>query len=416
MKVLIKKGWIHEQDGSANTQADIFIENGVIGAIGKDLAVDADEVLDQEGVHVSAGWFDPFVNFCEPGNEHKEDLASGSQAALAGGFTDVGIVPDTAPIIDSRPQLDFIARNTEEYRLQLWVAPSFVKEGNPSELSEILELSEAGAIAFNQPQLSSLPDSVILKALDYVKITGKKVCLSATDHSIIPGAFVHEGLVNVQIGLRGIPAFSEELQVKKYVELLRYTNSHMHIRGVSSLKALDVIRSAKADGLHLSCDTTVYHLLYTDAALLSFDTNFKLSSPLRSEQDRVALVEAVQSGLIDAVTCAHEPHEEDSKKTEIKMAENGVIGLQTMYPLLAKAVGIECALDILVNRNRKVFGLEVPTLREGEKARLTVFQPETSWILNAETNRSKSSNSMLWEQSLEGKSVATVFESKLTRV
>lgn len=415
MKVLIKKAWIHGPDGSADQQADVFIQDGIINTIGNELSLEADSVLEGQDLHVSAGWFEPFANFCEPGNEYKEDLDSGCEAAIAGGFTDVGLVPDTAPMIDSRPQLDFIAKNSEYQNIELWVGPSFAKDGKSGELSEILELSEAGAFAFNQPEMASLPDSVILKALDYAKVTGKKVCLDATDHSIIPGAFVHEGLVNVQIGLRGIPDFSEELLVKKYVELLRYTGSHMHIRGISSRKVLDTIHQAKEDGLHLSCDTSVYHLLYTDESLMSFDTNFKLSSPLRSESDRLALVEAVKSGLIDVVTSGHAPQDEDAKKTEITMAENGVIGLQTMFPLLAKAVGVEVAIQILTRRNRTAFGIEFPEVSEGAPAKLTVFESSTEWIFDETTNKSKSNNSMLWRQTLQGKALATVYHSKLNR-
>ena len=416
MKVLIKKALIHDIDGSiAHRDTDILIENGQITAVGNNLNHDADHTLAEDGLHVSSGWFDPFVNFCEPGNEHKEDLHSGCAAAIAGGFTAVGVLPDTQPLLDSRPQIDFIERSTEGLGIQVLVGPSFVKEGNHGELSEILELSEAGAFAFNQPEAVSLTDAVVLKALDYSKFTSKKVCLDVTNHSIIPGAFIHEGLVNVKIGLRGIPSFSEVLLVKKYIELLRYTGASLHLSGVSTADSLELISAAKADGLDLTCDCSVYHLLHTDEDLLSFNTNFKLRTPLRSELDRNALVAAVMSGTIDVVTAYHQPHEEDAKKTEITLADSGVIGLQTLYPLLIQAVGLEKAIGILVSRNRTAFNRDVPVIKEGNAVNLTVFNPESAWVLNAESNKSKSNNSMLWNEQVMGSVLATVLGSKFNR-
>lgn len=416
MKVLIKKALIHGNDGSiAHTGKDIFIENGRIESIGDGISYDADITLAHEALHVSPGWFDPFANFCEPGNEHKEDLQSGCNAAMAGGFTAVGVLPDTQPLLDSRPQIDFIERSTEHLGIDVHVGPSFVKEGNHCELSEILELSEAGAFAFNQPQATSLTDTVVLKALDYAKVTGKKVCLDVTNHSLIPGAFIHEGLINVKIGLRGIPAFSEVLLVKKYIELLRYTGASLHLSGISSADSLELISAAKKDGLRLTCDCSIYHLHYTDEDLISFNTNFKLRTPLRSESDRKMLHAAVLSGTIDVVTAYHQPHEEDAKKTEITIADSGVIGLQTFYPLLAESLGLEKAIEVLVSRNRNAFGLNVPGVAEGSLANLTVFSPEAVWTLDSESNRSKSNNSMLWNEQIKGSVLATMLESKFNR-
>lgn len=407
MKLLIKDVVIHDEGIVHKEKVDIEIVDGVISSIGKVDALDH-KVISESNLHCSAGWFDPFVNFGEPGHEHKENLQSGCAAAAEGGFTRVGLLPDTFPVIDNRPHLDFVAQASSQFPTKVGVHPSFVKNGQDNELSELVEMSDAGAISFRYPGRKNASAALLLKALEYAKVAQRKITVSATDFSIIPEAFMHEGMVNVGLGLRGVPSFTEELLVTKYIALLKYTGSSMHISGISSGNSVELIEKAKKQGLQISADTSVYNLLFTDENLISFDTNFKLNPPLRAEVDRKALLEGVKTGAIDVITSRHEPHEEDAKKCEMKTASFGVVGIQTLFSLLLKELKIDQVLDILVHRNRRAFQFDSPTIKEGMDAELTFFDSEKQWTFDSESNQSKSSNSMFYGKELRGRPLGIV--------
>ncbi|MGB0429548.1 MAG: dihydroorotase [Bacteroidia bacterium] len=373
---------------------DIEIIDGVYTQIGKIEISDHNRVIEKENLHCAPGFFDPFVNFGEPGFEHKEGLVSGCKAAAYGCFTQVAQMPDTNPVIDNRPQVDFINSQSKSLPVLVGAMPSFTKAQSVNELSEIGELADAGVIAFSQLSNKVVKPSVLLKALEYAKAFNKKLVVHATDFELVPGAFIHEGITNVKIGMRGIPDFTEELLVKKYVELLRYSGSSLHISGISSQKSLAIIEMAKSEGLNLTADTSVYNLIFTEDNLLDFDTNFKLNPPLRSVNDKDALIDAVKSGVIDVVTSNHQPHEDDAKKLELETSEFGVIGVQTVFPALADTIGLSNAINILANRNRKTFDLDIPTIKVGNRANLSLFNPKSSWVFKVSNNLSKSQNSM----------------------
>lgn len=386
----------------------LHIKNGRIASIGTEMPSESAEIVDTKGAFFSAGWFDPLANFCEPGLEHKEDVVSGAEVAIRGGFTRVGLLPDTDPLIDSHPQLAYIERRSQALLPHVHVLPSFVKRGNYDELSEILEMDEAGALAFAQPKGLLLHPSVVLKSLEYIRPTAKRLVLYVNDRKTVPGAFIHEGWANVQLGMRGIPDFCEEVIVKQYIELLRYTKSSCHLSGLSSRRSLPYVAQAKQEGLNLTCDVSINQLLFNERDLLGFDTNYKLDPPLRSEADQAALAQAVENGLIDVVTSQHCPHEADAKRTEMHLAAFGVIGLQTLFPLLCKVFSFDKAIDILTHQNRRPFGIEMPAIKVGEEAEITFFQPDKPWVFDEVTNASKSTNSMMWGKTLQGQALGVV--------
>ncbi|MFY0675452.1 MAG: hypothetical protein JXQ87_18795 [Bacteroidia bacterium] len=408
MKLLFKGINVLDNAEKVFKTVDIEISEGIITKIGNINAANEHQIIEINGLHCAEGFFDPFVNFCEPGLEYKEDLNSGIESAAFGGFTQVGLLPYTEPAIDSRPQIEFIKSATQSAAVKASVIPLFTKANSKNELSEIGEMADAGALAFVQSQYGVVKPTVLLKALEYSKISGKKIVVNCTDFDIIPGAFIHEGETNVMIGMRGIPPFTEELLVKQYIELLRYTDSSIHISGVSCAESIPLISAAKAQGLKLTADTSIYNLLFTEKDIVDFDTNFKLDPPLRSEIDRQSLVDAVKSNVIDVVTCKHDPQDEDLKKTELKMAAFGVIGLQTAFSALTSAVGLDCAINILTHRNKEAFGVKSNSIKEGEVANLSLFVPDAQWKFNQELNKSKSENSMFLEKQMIGKPIGIV--------
>lgn len=398
------------------THCDVEIYDGLIkkiAASGVSPVSKEFELFDANGAFLSPGWFDPFCQAGEPGLEYREDLTSASRVAIYGGFSQLGLLPNTEPVLENIQQLHYIYRRNEQLPIEFLGLPTFYKSKAPNELSEIAELSHGGAIGFCHENEKLPSTQLLMKALEYLKISGKRLCVHAYDLSTVPSAFMHEGDVNVKMGLRGIPSFTERLLVEKYISLCEYTRSKIHISGLSSAEGLGLIEQAKSRGVDITCDTSVYNLLMTENSLESFDTNYKLLPPLRSDNDHKALKEAVESGIIDAVSCFHEPQHQDDKKTEITSAAFGAIGLQTFFPLLLKCVGVELTQDILTKRNRSLFELPVPEIAEGASAEFTLYQPEEKWTFTKSNNQSKSSNSMLIDEEMKGKVMAVFTKGKL---
>lgn len=387
---------------------DILVKDGIITQI-------APEILDVENIEefsypsswqISPSWADPRVNFCDPGFEHREDLDSGSEAALFGGILHVGILPFTEPVIDKKASIKYI------YDKGSHVLPYFyplapINKGNAStELTEMIDLYKAGAIAFVQSPQSRISKDVLIKALDYAKAIPSKIWFDANDLSLIPGAFVNEGNVHVELGLRGLSREIEELTTFTILTLAKYCNKSVHIMGLSSYNAIDLVRNAKQQGQAVSCDTAVSNLLFTDEVLHNFDTNYKLDPLLRTEKDRLELIDAVLDGTIDVITSNHQPFEEDYKKCELALASFGVIGVQTLFSALLMVLNdVGAVIEILAFRNRNILNIEYSTINIGNKVDITAFDADVKWFFNGATNKSKSSNSMFYKKELTGKAV-----------
>ena len=419
MTILLKQVTIADPQSKHNgLTTDIFIENGVIVSIESNSSKKADQIIDCKGSFVSGGWVDVFSNFCDPGFEFKETLQSGIAAAAAGGYTRVLVMGDTKPVTDNKAQVAYIYAAGNHSNVTLHPIGAITKKMEGQSLAEMYDMRASNAVAFSDGMHPVQSPGVFLKALQYVKAFDGVLIQIPIDKTIAANGLMHEGIVSTQMGLPGLPAVAEELMVKRDIDLLRYTNSKLHITGVSSATTVDLIRAAKKEGLAISCSVTPTHLFYCDEDMTTYNTNLKVIPPVRTKADREALRAAVVDGTIDCIASHHAPQDWDHKVCEFEYAEFGNIGLQTTYAALEQTVpGLKPAQisNLLSGNARQIFGLPGVSIEEGHAAELTIFNRTETTTLTPENNKSKSSNSAFMKQPLTGKVMATIHNNQLTQ-
>ncbi|AHM62543.1 dihydroorotase, multifunctional complex type [Flammeovirgaceae bacterium 311] len=417
MKILIKDVRVISPGFSSDTY-HILLEDGIFRSIAPSASAPetgADRVIDIPNLHLSAGWFDLRATFGEPGLEYKEDLESGSSAAAAGGYTDVLLMPNTEPVVDSKNSVHFIrgSRLSSPTRLHVAAAVSLGAKGE--QLTEILDLHKAGALAFTDGLHPVSDPALIVRTLQYLQKTSGLFLNQPVEPRLTLGGQMHEGINSTLLGMKGIPAMAEEIALQRDLELLRYAGGRMHISCLSTAAAVALVRKAKAEGLAVTADVAVHNLVYTDELLMEFDTNFKLNPPLRSEQDRLALLSGLRDGTIDAIVSDHRPEDIENKRLEFDLAAFGAISLQTTYAALCSLPDLsqELIVQKLTEGPRKVLGLPQVQISEGQEACCTLFVPELSWTMDESSNRSRSENSPYWQQELKGKAVGVIVHQKI---
>jgi dihydroorotase len=412
MTILIKQARVVDPSSSINGQiTDIFIENGIISKIEKNITDKADKTIEIKGLHVSPGWMDVFANFGDPGYEFKETLETGAAAAAAGGYTDVMVIPNTNPAIQSKANVEYIAQKTKQLPVTIHPIGALTKNTEGKELAEMYDMRTSGAIAFSDGINSVQSSGLLVKALQYVKAFGGTIIQLPDDKTINPHGLMNEGIVSTQLGLPGKPAMAEELIVARDIKLARYAESRLHFTGVSSKKSLEYIKRGKESGAMISCSVTPYHLFFCDEDVKEYDTNLKVNPPLRTKEDRDALKKAINDGTIDCIATHHLPHEYDSKVLEFEYAQFGMIGLETSYAVLNTAVpetAQEKWISLLSVNPRKIFGLNEIKIEEGSNAMITLFDPKQKWVVTEKDIHSKSKNSPFIGKELTGKVIGII--------
>lgn len=407
MKILIKQARLVDPSSPFNGQtADIFIENGIIRSIRKKISEKADQEISMEGLHVSPGWVDVFANFADPGYEYKETLETGAAAAVAGGYTDVLVIPNTKPAIQDKAGVEYICQKSKSLPVNIHPLGAITKNTEGKELAEMYDMKASGALAFSDGLNSIQSAGLLLKALQYVKAFDGTIIQLPDDKSIIPHGLMNEGIISTRLGLPGKPAMAEELMVARDIKLARYAESKLHFTGVSTKKSLEYIRRGKEGGIEVSCSVTPYHLFFCDEDLSSYDTNLKVNPPLRTIAEREALKTAVIDGTVDCIATHHLPHENDSKVVEFQYAENGMIGVETAYPVVNAAIDgltAEKTVELFSINPRRIFNLPAATIQEHTAASLTLFIPDKKWIFTEADIKSKSKNSPFTGKELKGK-------------
>ncbi|QHS59418.1 dihydroorotase [Chitinophaga agri] len=386
-------------------QQDILIENGIIRQIGKDISAAQARVVSGDNLHVSLGWTDLFAHFSDPGQEYKEDLQSGVDAAAKGGFTTVMIVPNTQPALHTKAQIEYVLSRTRYSAVQVLPIGAVTKNLEGTSLAEMYEMKLAGAVAFSDGLKPIQSPGIMLKALQYVKAVNGTIIQLPDDLSISAHGLMHEGIYSTQLGMPGKPGIAEELIIQRDLELAQYTDSRIHFTGISTRKSAALIADAKGKGIKVTCSVTPYHLSLTDAHLVSYDSNLKLNPPLRTAEDVQALRDAVKNGVIDCFATHHLPQDWDAKQVEFEYAKNGMIGLESAFGVYRKylpEVSVERLIDMLSIQPRKIFGLPELSLSEGAAANLTIFDPEQEWVLTTGHLASKSKNSAYIGADLKG--------------
>jgi dihydroorotase len=409
MKILIQQARIIDRSSPHNgTIRDILVDNGRIAAIGTELTVAADKVIRHPGLHVSPGWVDIFSHFCDPGYEYKETLETGAAAAAAGGYTDVFVLPNTRPVVDSKSQVEYIRRVAATLPVNIHPVGAITRGLEGKDLAEMYDMRHSGAIAFSDGTLPVQSAGLLLKGLQYVKAFDGVIIQVPDDQTVGAGGLMNEGIVSTRLGLPGKPMMAEELMVARDIKLLRYTGSRLHFTGITSPRSLEYIRRAKDSGLAVSCSVTPYHLFFTDADLVDYDTNLKVYPPLRDESSVQALRQAVLEGAVDCIAAHHFPQESDSKVVEFEYARPGISSLETVYAALRTqlpGLSAERTVDLLSYQPRLLFGLEQPSIVEGQTATLSLFNPEGETRPAPGTTKSKSKNSPFFGKTLKGQAL-----------
>lgn len=408
MKILIQSPQILDPNSSFHQkEKNVLINNGKIEQIG-DKNFSADKVIKAEGMILSIGWFDLGTFIGDPGLEHREDLTSAAKVAVAGGFTELAMLPNTSPSVQSKNEVSYITRLNDNRLLQIHAMASVTRNNKGEELTEMIDLHEAGAIAFTDGLKPIWHTDIVLKALQYLQKFNGVLIDHPEDTWLNMFGQMHEGVNSTRLGLKGMPRIAEEIVIGKHIELLNYAGGKLHLSKISTAKSVELVKAAKKK-LKLSCDIAAYQPLYDDSLLADFDTNYKVSPPLREKADNDALIRGLKDGTIDVICSAHLPHDDESKNLEFDLAEFGIIDLQTFgshLTALSKNVDWPILLEKVTSGPRQVLNLEVPLIEEGVKANLTLFDPDKTWVLDEKTNLSKSKNSPWFGKELKGKAVA----------
>jgi len=417
MNVLIKQAVIVSASSPFNGQSkDIFIKDGFIAIIADEINEPSDQLIQQEGLHVSIGWMDSFAHFCDPGFEYRETLETGTMAAATGGFTDVMIVPNTNPVVHTKSQVEYIVQKSAVSGVKVHPIGAVTKNAAGKELAEMYDMANSGAVAFSDGINAIQDGGLLLKALQYVKTIDGTVIQIPEDKSIGSGGLMNEGIISTQLGLPGKPAMAEELMVARDIKLTRYADSKLHFTGVSSSKSLEYIKRAKAAEVKITCSVTPYHLFFCDEDLQQYDTNLKVNPPVRTTADRLALVQGLLDGTIDCIASHHIPQNYDSKVCEFEYAKNGMIGLESLFGVVWSLVNEQTTIGDLVEKlsvnPRSIFGLSMPEIKEGAAATLTLFNPETECTFEETNIQSKSKNSAFIGKQLKGKVIGIINGTK----
>ncbi|QIP17148.1 dihydroorotase [Spirosoma aureum] len=401
---------------------DLFIINGLIRQIGINLQVDEGvRIVEVDNLHVSPGWVDMRVSAQDPGFEHKEDITSVCQAAKAGGFTDIVVLPNTLPVIDSKGPLGYIRRMAEGQPVSVHVTAAVTKKAAGEDFTEMLDLHHAGAVAFTDGTHTLQNPDLFLKTLQYLQPVDGLLMNRPEETLLTLFGQMHEGIQSTLLGLKGIPALAEELMVERDLRLLDYVlgadNTHvrpvLHFSTISSARSVELIRQAKANGTPVSCDVAAHQLVFDDSALAGFDTNLKVNPPFRSVKDVDALWAGLVDGTIDAIVSDHTPQDAESKNLEFDQAEFGIIGLETVFALAAthnRNLSLSQLIDKLTIRPRHILRLPSVTIAEGQPASLTLFDPAGTWVYDQTFSKSK--NSPFLGQTLTGRVIGTVHQGQ----
>lgn len=437
MKLLIANGHLIDPAAQENTGMNILVEDGKVAAWLKasDGAPEGCEVIDASGLLVAPGFIDMHVHLREPGHEHKESIASGCAAAVAGGWTSVCPMPNTNPVNDNAAITRYMIEQAEKTGLaNVFPIGAITKSSDGSELAEMGEMKAAGAVAVSDDGRPVPSAGIMRRAMQYAADFALPVIDHCEDKSLSTGGVMHEGKISLLLGLKGMPALAEDIDVVRDILLARDTGAHVHIAHISTAGAVHAVREAKASGVNITCEAAPHHFTLTDAAVAglvrtgsesdrvnsAYDTNTKMAPPLRSEEDRNALLEGLRDGTIDCIATDHAPHHADEKSLEYDRAPFGITGLETAVGLAFTELVHKGVIDLVrlvelcsTNPARILSLAGRGTLAPGSVADITILDPEEVWTFKVADSRSKSKNSPFDGREFRGRAVTTIVNGRV---
>ncbi|BCR04995.1 dihydroorotase [Desulfuromonas versatilis] len=419
MKILIKGGRVIDPANGIDATLDILVEEGKISKIDKAIQAAGAEVIDAAGKLVTPGLVDIHVHLRDPGYEYKEDVVSGTRAAVAGGFTAVACMPNTSPVNDNKAVTLYIRHKAQEQgACRVYPVGSITKGLKGESLSEMGDLKEAGCVAFSDDGRPVCSGEMMRRALEYARPFGMPLISHAEDLSLVGEGVMNDGFVATELGLKGIPWVAEDASTARDVMLAEFTGSRLHVAHVSTKGSVEIIRAAKKRGVKVTCEATPHHFTLTDEAVRGYDTNAKMNPPLRGAEDVAAVRAGLADGTIDAIATDHAPHHYDEKNVEFNIALNGIVGLETALPLTLRLVDegvlpLSAAVDRLTCGPARALGLPGGTLETGAAADITVIDPELKWTVEAAKLNSKSKNTPFDGWKMKGAAIHTMVGGKV---
>ena len=415
MVVLIKQAKIiFPKSKFHNKTKDILIRNGVIEKIGSSIKEEKAKVIKSKNLHVSLGWMDIGAQCGEPGFEYRESLETLSQCAMAGGYTGLAIFPNTYPVIDNKSSIQYILNSSESHLVNYYPIGALSKKCQGEEITEMMDMSSQGAVAFSDGTKPVASNGLLLRALEYVKSIGGLIINSPKDTTLSNDSDIHEGEVSTSLGLKANPSISEFLTLERDIRLTQYADSKLLAHQISTKESVHILKTCKDKNIYSS--VAYLNLCKTEDAVSQFDVNSKVNPPLRAIEDQEALVKGVTGGTIDIITSNHIPLEEEAKKKEFVYADGGAIGLQTCYSgvsTFASQISLNKLIAALSINPRKILGLDIPQIEVGELANITLFDPDKKWTFDMSKNKSKSKNSPFIDTEFTGMVIGVINGKKV---
>ncbi|TXI76715.1 MAG: dihydroorotase [Flavobacteriales bacterium] len=396
-----------------DTTVDILIRNGVIAKVAARISAKDARAVNYEGAHASPGWVDLRAHFRDPGEEWKAGLANGLDAAAAGGFTAVAVLPSTKPVTDDRAGIGYLLQRAQGHPVQLLPIGALTQGLKGEQLAELYDQQQAGAVAFGDDQRTIRNSRLMMLALQYSSGVGAApVMVYPNDPDLSRGGQMHEGPMSTRVGLKGLPPVAETLQLQRDLALQAYAGGHLHVSTISTAESVALIREAKARKQHITASVAAHNLLLDDGCLRGFETCYKVTPPLRDLEHIEALRDGVKDGTIDAIVSDHRPEDREHKVLEFGQAAFGIIGLETAFAVANTAVKGRMSLRRLIERfthgPRAVLGTPLVHIVEGTTANLTLFDPELNWVCGEQDLVSKSHNTPFLGQRLTGRPLGIV--------
>jgi dihydroorotase len=420
MRQLLKGGRVIDPATGLDKIADVLVEDGMIKAVGDGLAADGAEVIDAAGKIVTPGLIDMHVHFREPGQEAKEDFESGSKAAAAGGYTTVATMPKTKPTVDTIALVrNLQARAKEVGLVHIEIIGALTKGQQGTELAEIGDMAEAGAVAFSDDGHFVESSKVMLNALDYLRTFHKIIINHDEEKTLVEDGVMNESHHSAMLGMKGRPTVAEDIAVARDILLAEYADAPVHVAHISSARAVELVRAAKKKGIKVTAEATPQHLTMTDDCVNLCDTSTKVNPPLRQQKDVDAVLAGLKDGTIDMIVTDHSPHAQEEKDREYVYAPSGFPGLETALGVLMTDLVIPGKLSLaqMVSKMTwepaRIFGLKAGSLQEGMPADITIIDPELAWTVDADKFYTRGSHSPFVGRKLQGKAVLTMVDGRI---
>lgn len=422
-KKLFKGGKVVDVKGKKILKADVLVEEGIIVAVEPSIETPDAEIIDCGGLMLIPGLVDMHAHLREPGEEHKEDIGTGTSAAIHGGYVAVVSMPNTNPPCDNRSVVEYIIRRSkEEDKAEVLPCGAITKGRKGLELAELADMHEGGAVAFSDDGSWVQNSGVMRRALEYVKFFNGLIISHAEDKTLTHMGLANESALTAKLGLRGMPVAAEAIAIFRDLELARLTGSRLHIAHVSAKSSVELIRRAKEEGIKVTAEVTPHHLLFDESKLVEYDSNYKVNPPLRSADDREALLEALKEGIVDVIATDHAPHADFEKMDEFNAAPFGMIWLDFSFPVLYENLVNAGKLDIfrliesMSLKPAEILGIKnLGSIEKGYRASFFGFDPEAEVIISREFIKSRAYNTPLYNSKVKGKIEWTLKDGKIYR-